>query len=104
MQIARNAGAINANEWREAIDFDPMPQGSGGEKYVMQSQYTTLEKIGESAMATIAGKTDGGKNAGDSSGDNDEPTVAAPDDDNGAEEAPEGLADRIAIMKVLGHA
>jgi hypothetical protein len=43
LQIARNAGVINADEWREYLDLNKQPAGEGGEKYVMQSQYTTLE-------------------------------------------------------------
>jgi len=41
----RNMGAINANEIRALEDMNPIAKG--GEKYVMQGQYTTLEKIGK---------------------------------------------------------
>lgn len=41
----REIGAMNANEIRTAEGF--MGIGPDGEKYVMQGQYTTLEKIGE---------------------------------------------------------
>jgi phage portal protein BeeE len=54
LQIARNAGVINADEWREYLDLNKQPAGEGGEKYVMQSQYTTLEKIGEAIVAPAA--------------------------------------------------
>lgn len=47
LQIARQNGIINANEWREYLDMNLMPDGEGGDKHIMQSQYTTLEKIGE---------------------------------------------------------
>lgn len=47
LQIMRQAGVISADEWRELVDMNPMPAGSGGEKYTMQQQYTTLEHIGE---------------------------------------------------------
>jgi HK97 family phage portal protein len=41
----RNMGVLNVNEIRELEDMNPI--GAKGEKYVMQGQYTTLEKIGE---------------------------------------------------------
>lgn len=47
LQIMRNNAVINADEWRELVDMAPMAAGSGGEKYTLQSQYTTLELIGE---------------------------------------------------------
>lgn len=47
LQIMRQAGVINADEWREYLDMAPQAAGSGGDKYTMQSQYTTLEQIGE---------------------------------------------------------
>lgn len=40
----RNMGAINVNEIRAFEDMNPI--GLKGDKYVMQGQYTTLEKIG----------------------------------------------------------
>lgn len=45
-RIYREMGVVNGNEIRERIDFNPMA-GEGGDKYTMQSQYTTLERIGE---------------------------------------------------------
>lgn len=44
-QKLRNMGAINTNEIRALEDMNPI--GKDGDKYVMQGQYTTLEKIGE---------------------------------------------------------
>jgi HK97 family phage portal protein len=41
----RNLGVINANEIREWEDMDPI--GEEGDKYVMQVNMTTLERIGE---------------------------------------------------------
>jgi len=41
----RNLGAINVNEIRAFEDMNPI--GPDGDKYVMQGQYTTLEKIGK---------------------------------------------------------
>ena len=44
-KILRNLGALNANEIRAFEDMNPI--GKDGDKYVMQGQYTTLEKIGK---------------------------------------------------------
>ena len=44
-QIMRNQGLMSANEIRALEDLNPI--GADGDKHVMQSQYTTLEKIGE---------------------------------------------------------
>jgi hypothetical protein len=44
-RIMRNIGAYNVNEIRALEDMNPI--GSDGDKYVMQGQYTTLEKIGK---------------------------------------------------------
>jgi len=46
-QIYRNIGVVSADDIRERLDMNRLPPGSGGEKYVMQSQYTTLDKVGE---------------------------------------------------------
>lgn len=43
----REIGVINADEIRELEDMAPIGAADGGEKRVMQGQYTTLEKIGE---------------------------------------------------------
>jgi len=47
LQIARQNGVINADEWRDYLDMNRMKPGAGGDKYIMQSQYTTLERVGE---------------------------------------------------------
>lgn len=44
-QQMRNLGVMNANEIRNLEDMNPI--GPDGNKYVMQGQYTTLEKIGK---------------------------------------------------------
>lgn len=43
----REIGVFNADEIRELEDMPLIGEAGGGEKRVMQSQYTTLEKIGE---------------------------------------------------------
>jgi HK97 family phage portal protein len=43
----REIGVLNADEIRELEDMAPIGTADGGEKRVMQGQYTTLEKIGE---------------------------------------------------------
>lgn len=47
LKIAREEGVINADEWRGYLDMNKLAPGKGGDKYVMQSQYTTLDKVGE---------------------------------------------------------
>lgn len=44
-QRLRELGAISVNEIRQLEDMNPI--GPAGDKYVMQMQYTTLERIGE---------------------------------------------------------
>lgn len=48
-QQMRNMGVMNVNEIRGLEDMNPI--GEDGNKYVMQGQYTTLEKIGEDPEA-----------------------------------------------------
>lgn len=50
LQIMRNGGAITADEWRSLVDMNKMPEGLGGDKFVIQGQYTTLDKVGEVAI------------------------------------------------------
>ncbi len=50
----REIGVLNADEIREAEDMRPIPDGEGGDKRVMQGQYTTLEKIGEQPEGQVA--------------------------------------------------
>jgi HK97 family phage portal protein len=49
-EVMRRNGAINAEEWRALVDMPPMPAGAGGDKYVMQSQNTTLEQLGKEPL------------------------------------------------------
>jgi HK97 family phage portal protein len=46
-QTLRQQGVVSANELRDLEDMNRIPASEGGDKLVMQSQYTTLEKIGE---------------------------------------------------------
>jgi len=45
-RIYREMGVMNADEIRDRLDMNKQPNGVG-EKYTMQSQYTTLERIGQ---------------------------------------------------------
>jgi HK97 family phage portal protein len=54
-EVMRRNGTLNANEWRELVDMDPMDDEDGGSKYVMQSNNTTLEMIGEPPALPGAG-------------------------------------------------
>lgn len=61
LQIARNAGVISADEWRELLDLNRIGPAAGGDKYITQSNQTTLEKIGaepEPAPTPIAPEVD----------------------------------------------
>jgi phage portal protein BeeE len=46
LQVQRRNGVINAAEWRELEDMDPMA-GPGGHKFVIEGNMTTLERVGE---------------------------------------------------------
>lgn len=50
LEIARRNGVLSGDEWREFMEMGSM--GEAGKKRVMQSQYTTIERIGEEASAT----------------------------------------------------
>lgn len=51
-QMMRNVGALNVDEIRAYEGENPI--GGAGGKYVMQSQYTTLERIGEDPAPVAA--------------------------------------------------
>jgi HK97 family phage portal protein len=51
LKALRDVAAVNADEIREYLDMPPMPAGSGGDKYTMQGQYTTLDQVGEEPPA-----------------------------------------------------
>lgn len=53
-EVMRRNGALNADEWRDLVDMNRMPAGSGGDKYVMQAHNTTLDKIGEEIQPDAA--------------------------------------------------
>lgn len=50
----REIGVLSGDEIREAEDMQPMGDAAGGDKRVMQGQYTTLEKIGEQPAGQVA--------------------------------------------------
>lgn len=54
LRLAREAGVINADEWRERIDMNPQPEGGGGDKYTMNGTYVTLESVGAAIVAPVA--------------------------------------------------
>jgi len=47
IQTLRNVGAFSADDVRVDQGLNPLPSGVGGDKYVVQSQYTTLDQIGK---------------------------------------------------------
>jgi len=58
LEIMRHNGVINADQWRDIVDMNEMEPGAGGEKYTMQSQYTTLEQIGVAKDPMTAAQDD----------------------------------------------
>lgn len=46
-QAMRNMGAMSANDIRRAESLNPLPDGTGGELYLVQSQYTPLDQVGK---------------------------------------------------------
>jgi phage portal protein BeeE len=78
----REIGVLSANEIRENEDLPPIPKPQGGDKRVMQGQYTTLEKIGEQPAP---GSTTPGGNA---PADDPKPDEAAPPDENAGNAVP----------------
>lgn len=53
LQIMRRAGVINADEWRELEDMPPIGTPSGN-KYLVEGNMTTLDRIGEEPAASAA--------------------------------------------------
>lgn len=54
LKIMREAGVLNGDDWRELVDMPPMPTGAGGDKFIVQSHNTTLDKVGEEPPAPAA--------------------------------------------------
>lgn len=52
-QAMRQIGAMCVNDVRGLEDMNDLPAGAGGDKYTMQSQYTTLEQVGKVPPAPI---------------------------------------------------
>jgi HK97 family phage portal protein len=52
LQIMRRNGVINVNEWRALEDMNPI--GEAGEKYIVEGNMTTLEKVGETPEPVAA--------------------------------------------------
>ena len=46
LEVLRRNGIINADEWRDLTDMGPMPDGAGGDKYIVQGQMIPLERVG----------------------------------------------------------
>lgn len=51
LEVMRRNGALSADEWRDLLEMNALPSGAGGDKVIVQAQYTTLEKIGEATPA-----------------------------------------------------
>lgn len=66
----RNCGVFSVDEIREREDENPIGPAKGGNKYVMQGQYVTLDKIGEEPVPQPGPPQadDGEKNAASETG------------------------------------
>lgn len=53
LQIQRRNGVISAAEWREVEDYGPM-DAKGADKYIVEENMTTLEKVGEDPVMEMA--------------------------------------------------
>jgi HK97 family phage portal protein len=51
LRIMHESGALSANEWRERVDMNPMPAEDGGDKYIVNGTYVTLESVGAAVVA-----------------------------------------------------
>ena len=47
LSIARQHGVISANDWRALLDMSPLPEGSGGDAYLVQAAQIRLEDVGK---------------------------------------------------------
>lgn len=99
LQIMRNGAAISADEWRAQVDMDPLPPGAGGDKYVIQSQYTTLEKIGEVPAAPADTSDTDERDNPDDPKDPNEPDAA-----NENDEPPDDVKNQLEQLRALLHA
>ena len=53
LQIQRRNGVINQEDWREIEDYGPSG-ADGSDKYIVEGNMTTLEKVGEDPPAPVA--------------------------------------------------
>lgn len=53
LQIQRRNGIINGDEWREFLEMNPIADGTG-QKYTIEGNMTTMEKVGEDPPAPAA--------------------------------------------------
>jgi len=58
LQIERRNGIINADEWRELLDMNPLPNGEG-KTYICESNMTRLDQVGESDEPQAPALTNG---------------------------------------------
>lgn len=70
LQLMRRNGVINADEWRELEDMEPL--GGAGRKYIVEGNMTTLEAVGTTAPA---GSTSAGVQQDPAGGQQDETTA-----------------------------
>ena len=91
-QGMRNIGVLNANEIRALEDLPTI--GADGDKYVMQSGFTTLEKIGEDPPAPVAPSAADDPAEDDPADDGEDPA----DPQDGSQDQPEEIAARARVL------
>ncbi|MFH1797609.1 MAG: phage portal protein [Pseudomonadota bacterium] len=54
LSIARQHGVVSADEWRALLDMSPLPNGAGGDKYLVQAAQIELADVGKNFGAANA--------------------------------------------------
>lgn len=57
LKVARDAGVITTDEWRERIDMNPIGEAKGGDILLVQAAQIPLDRVGENFEAQKAAQT-----------------------------------------------
>lgn len=91
LEVMRRNGIINGDDWRRELDMDPLPAGSGGNRYILQSQWTPLDAVDQAVPEDPDPSDDGDQAA--------LPPPVDPSAPDNAGEIPDDLAAMIARMR-----
>lgn len=69
LQLMRRNAIINGNEWRSILNLNALP-GDLGEKYIIEANMTTMDKVGEEPEPEPAPMLDGNGNSNGASNGN----------------------------------